>query len=164
MRRFTLLGVALISGIYVAFLISAQPAAVQAQSPAATHTSGFVGAEACKDCHTKVFDAWSATKHARALSKLSAANKTDRCIGCHVTGTKEMVAADGPNPTFPNVQCEACHGPGQAHVTAAKAGDAASAKTRPITEEGCVTCHNDASPHYKTFIFSALKGMSHPAR
>jgi formate-dependent nitrite reductase cytochrome c552 subunit len=84
-----------------------------------------------------------------------------KCIKCHVTGTPEMIAAEGAKPSLPGVQCESCHGAGRAHVEAAKAGDASNARTKPIAEQTCVDCHNETSPHYKPFFYGAMKGLVH---
>ena len=122
----------------------------------------FVGADACRDCHTDYYQAWSATKHARAITRLTSNDRAGGlCIRCHVTGTPEMIAADGAMPRFPNVQCEACHGAGRAHVEAAQAGNAALARIDTVNAATCTRCHNESSPNYKTFIYNALIGLVH---
>jgi hypothetical protein len=94
--------------------------------------------------------------------KLSAPDREGGpCIRCHVTGTPETIAAEGASPSLPSVQCEACHGAGQAHVESAKTGAAAPARTSAVTEGTCTACHSPASPHYKPFFFRALKGLVH---
>ena len=129
---------------------------------ASAQTGSIVGAEACRDCHAAQFKAWSTTKHARALSKLSGGDRgSGKCIRCHVTDTVEMLAASKDSPKFENVQCEACHGTGRAHVEAAKAGNAATAKMAAMGETSCTRCHNKESPHYKTFIYAALAPLVH---
>lgn len=146
----------------VPLLASLEPVPVPPAATAPQDASAFVGAEACRDCHAAYNQAWSTTKHARALNQLTRADRTSgRCIRCHVTDTAEMMAAQKDNPKFPDVQCEACHGAGRPHVEAARAGNAADARTRPISEETCTRCHNTESPHYKTFIFNALKTLVH---
>lgn len=155
--------VALSGVVFVASLAARQPSVVSlvAASPHSSQ-SEFVGADTCKDCHNAVYQAWSRTKHAKALSKLQAANREGgTCIGCHVTGSPAMIAAEGANPSHPNVQCEACHGAGKAHVDAAKAGDASNVRTTKIAESTCTRCHNDTSPHYKPFFYSAMVGLVH---
>jgi len=124
-----------------------------AGSAAAQEPSAYVGHASCKSCHTAIYDSWEQTKHARTLSRLSASEKAAGCIGCHVTGTPEMIAADGVNPMFPNVQCEACHGPGKAHVEAG--GDKALIKSfksmSPVqASQTCLECHNESHPEFET--------------
>ena len=141
--------------------------AISTTSPTATaqQAGAFIGADSCRDCHMDYYEAWSKTKHSRALGKLTGGNRASgECIECHVTDTPEMLAANNDNPKFPNVQCEACHGAGRAHVDAAKAGNAATAKTSPADEQACRRCHNLKSPHYKTFVYAALSGLVHPTR
>lgn len=128
--------------------------------------SAYVGAAACKSCHTDHVDAWSGTKHSRTFSRLSAADRlNEKCMGCHVTGSPEMIRADAPNATFPSVQCEACHGAGGRHVGQAQAkAMTPGAIVKTPGAEACTRCHSDASPHYKPFFYSAMKGLVHPIR
>ena len=44
----------------------------------------------------------------------------DGCFRCHSTGPLEFKAGDTIQPSESGVHCEACHGPGAAHVTAAR--------------------------------------------
>ena len=60
------------------------------RSRASSFDGDYVGSEACKDCHEDQFKAFSHTSHA-SLAKIS--------------GWKEKVTG-----------CEACHGPGKAHL------------------------------------------------
>lgn len=129
--------------------------------PARAQENGFAGQEACKGCHEKIYDAWASTKHAKAISRLSGSDKADRCITCHVTATPEMIAKDGPNPTFPNVQCEACHGMGKLHVESAPA---AMGIVRKPAERTCTACHNDASPHFRGFFYGAMTMFIHKTK
>jgi len=156
----------LLGGIWLGMgITSATAPGAMVQDPAApppVDLGPYIGSDACESCHAPQHTAWADTKHARALARLGASDKEGgQCIRCHVTGTPEMIAEDGANPRLPNVQCEACHGPGRAHVEAAQAGNPASARTAPVVEETCTRCHNEQSPRYKTFIFIALKGMVH---
>lgn len=132
-----------------------------AQQPAESGAEGYVWADACKACHGAIYDAWHDTKHARTFTRLSAADREGTCVGCHVTGPKQVVM-EGGTPVNANVQCESCHGPGRAHVEAATGG---SAKPGHIVASPgqalCESCHNDRSPHYRGFFFNALKGLVH---
>jgi hypothetical protein len=131
-------------------------------SSSSRQTPAFAGAEACKECHANVHEAWASTKHARALGRLGPADREGTaCLRCHTTGTPEMIAAEGATPSLPGVQCEACHGPGRAHIDAAKAGNPRSRITKTPGEDVCTRCHNPDSPHYKSFYYSALVGLVH---
>ena len=77
----------------------------------------YVGTEACKDCHEDQFKAFSHTSHAQLTKIKSWKGK--------VTG------------------CEACHGPGKAHI---EDGDPAKIisfkkKSSKETSETCLSCH-----------------------
>jgi hypothetical protein len=157
-----------LTGVVIVISVAArQPSA---QSPPSSTTfsvaqSEYVGAAACKDCHRAHFNAWDETKHSKALSKLTASNRSGgKCIKCHVTGEPEVVAAQGDKPSFPNVQCESCHGPGLRHVEAAKTGDSVTDRPKPTQEETCTKCHNTTSPRYKPFFYRALVGLVHLVR
>jgi nitrate/TMAO reductase-like tetraheme cytochrome c subunit len=143
-------------------LILAAAASIALAAPAAADDSPYVGAAACKSCHEPTHTAWAKTKHANAIMRLSAAERGDRCIRCHVTGTAEQIAAEGSKPSHPGVQCESCHGPGRAHVDAANAGDATTARMlKTPDEKSCLVCHNDESPHFKGFFYKAMAPMVH---
>jgi hypothetical protein len=137
--------------------------AVGAQEPAAPTASPFVGADACKECHADHYQVWSDTKHAKSLNRLSQADReSGQCIRCHVTGTPEMIAAEGSKPSLPGVQCEACHGAGRPHLEATKAGVVKKGLiARKPDEKNCTQCHNPASPHYRPFYYAAMTGLVH---
>jgi len=127
-----------------------------AQSGQAQTSTAFVWAAACKDCHVAQYTAWQETKHARAIGRLSVEEREgDKCVGCLVTGAAPLAA----NSANANVQCEACHGPGQAHMQ----GDP-QAITRKPSERVCVRCHTDASPKFKYFSYNAMAPLAHPTR
>ncbi len=148
--------VALTGVVIIASVAARQPAA---QTPV---PSPYVGADACKDCHSGQYASWAQTKHSKTLNKLQAADlEGTACIKCHVTGSPEMIAAEGATPSFPNVQCEACHGAGRLHVEAAATGDSVTARPAKTTEETCTRCHNEESPRFKPFYYTAMVGMVH---
>lgn len=134
-------------------------AAAQAAMPSA---DAYAWAGACKECHEAIHDSWSRTKHAKTIDRLNSDERKDtQCIGCHVSGPKEAVTVDDKIVNA-SVQCESCHGPGKAHIEAARAGNAASVKlTAKPAQPLCETCHNDKSPHYKGFYYNALVGLVH---
>lgn len=156
-----------LSGVLIAASVAArQPSAHSLQTPASVQSqSQYAGAAACKDCHLAQYEAWEKTKHSKALGKLAAADRAGgKCIKCHVTGTPEMIAAEADKPSFPNVQCEACHGAGQLHMNAAKTGDNVTDLPKRTVEETCTRCHNESSPHYRPFFYAALVGVVHPVK
>lgn len=136
------------------------PAAV-AQAPSTPIAEGYAWAGSCKACHGAVYEAWHETKHARTISRLSQDELKTDCVGCHVTGPKQVVT-EGTAHVNASVQCESCHGPGRAHIEAATAGAAKPGHVvRSPDQRLCESCHNDKSPHYRGFYFTALKGLVH---
>ncbi len=129
--------------------------ALAAQQP--TAPPGYAWAGACKDCHTAIYAAWENTKHAHALNKLNKEDQQKDCIGCHTTGVKALIEDNG-KPVNAGVQCEACHGPGAAHVA-----DPTKLPGK-VRESACTACHSDKSPHFKGFMFKGMAELSHPVR
>ena len=85
--------------------------------------SGYVGSEACKDCHEDQFKAFSHTTHSRLSASSSWKGK--------VTG------------------CESCHGPGKAHLEEGDPKKIISFKTKSSkeTSETCLGCHAGKEEH-----------------
>jgi predicted CXXCH cytochrome family protein len=83
----------------------------------------YVGSEACKDCHEDQFKAFSHTSHAELANIKSWKGK--------VTG------------------CEACHGPGKAHLAEGDPTKIISFKKKSSkeTSETCLTCHAGKEEH-----------------
>jgi hypothetical protein len=55
------------------------------------------------------------------FGKPLAPERLQRCIGCHSTLTSTLAATRlEPATLIPNVTCERCHGPGRAHIEAAR--------------------------------------------
>ena len=143
------------TAVAAAMLLALGAAAVPAS---AGEHSAYAGADTCRKCHGKIWDAWQETKHAHAINRLQHADRQKECIACHVTGSPEMIAAEEGSPSHPNVQCEACHGPGGAHAARPQVTEGL---VRSPQSESCQRCHNARSPHYKGFVFAAMKLFVH---
>jgi hypothetical protein len=95
----------------------------------------FVGVASCKDCHTKAYEAWKTSPHAKAYHALEVGRESQRktwvsrifdpeCLCCHNVGwnaEKAELIAGGfttikETPLLADQQCENCHGPGGKHV------------------------------------------------
>jgi tetratricopeptide (TPR) repeat protein len=71
-----------------------------------------------------------------------------RCFRCHSTGPVTLQAGYKVQPSEPGVRCEACHGPGSAHVNSAGApGTIQNPKRLAPSELNvlCGACHRQAS-------------------
>ncbi|MBN8523822.1 MAG: hypothetical protein J0M02_00655 [Planctomycetes bacterium] len=98
---------------------------------------------ACAGCHASAFATWKLSRHARALDSLAATDRTDTCIGCHVTTTASAIVA-------PGVSCQSCHTGSDAHVAAA-----GSVRTTGTVQ--CRSCHD--ARHHPTFTQDAAWPM-----
>ena len=100
----------------------------------------YVGIEKCKMCHSDVHSAWETTGHGKAFQLLvnMGEEKNEKCVACHTTGFgKGGFESLEKTPGFTNVQCEACHGPGSAHV----GGPSADTIQKNFPAAVCAKCH-----------------------
>lgn len=149
--------------LVVALLVAQTPAPAVQDPPPAPDTSNFVWDGACKDCHEPIYKAWKNTKHASAWNRLNGTEKQQECANCHITGPRR-VENDG-RVLNGNVQCEACHGAGRAHVEAAKAGPPPKGSiVRTPTAADCERCHNAKSPKFKGFFYQGMSAFVHRVR
>lgn len=112
--------------------------------------AGYVGIDACTDCHDEERKVWDSTKHAHAYSTLQKDFKEYNldCVSCHVTGYgKPGGSTVTHNEKLQAVQCETCHGPGSLHVKDPDKKGLIVLKPEPAT---CVSeCHHP--PHVEGF-------------
>ena len=112
----------------------------------------YVGAESCRECHTKTYEGWLESKHAHAFATLveQGHQYNPRCLKCHTVG---YMASDGYlnqrlTAHLSNVSCGSCHGRRDLHVKQFRSGEVPD--TRPLTKlVRCETCHDkDNSPDF----------------
>lgn len=117
--------------------------------------SGYVGTEACADCHEEAVTFWKTTRHASAYKTLVDDNKEFdlTCVGCHVTGFRKPGGSEVvENAGLRDVQCEVCHGAGELHVE--DGGELEGLIKRDAPAELCATqCHT--AEHSDTFEYEA---------
>ena len=138
----------------------------------------YLGAEACRQCHSTAYNNESATRHFTTFDKDSAffkgwtgAGQPESCLLCHTTGWDEDASNHGADEAdyrknLLGIQCEACHGPGSEHV---KGGGDPSKITVDYSAELCGSCHTGS--HHPTYdewktsdhanALTTLKGSSH---
>lgn len=149
-----------------AVLSFAAPAAAGGTAP--PKNAAFVGADRCKVCHLPQHNVWIKTPHARALQTLGEKRGDPACLPCHSTGldgVRDPSAAD-----LSGVQCEACHGPGSLYkspilMSKTKFSQNPEQARRAVQgaglvlpdEQVCLRCHNDKSPTFKGFDYSAAR-------
>jgi hypothetical protein len=134
--------------------------------PAATifaqgESKAYVGAEACRGCHEKVYASFSthskmstSFKGIVRMKKGLTEGEMKRCYECHTTGYGKPggFKSEVETPGFKNLGCEACHGPGSSH---ASSGNPKEIK-RHLDTKDCETCHareRVAAFNYKPVLF-----------
>lgn len=106
----------------------------------------YVGAGTCRECHQPEYRQWQQTRHAVAHTVPGAKNASHESVHRYHTGVDQP--GGYPEPGREGVQCEACHGPGERHVTdpeAAGPGRIVSLKqscSSCVVEQICRTCHS----------------------
>jgi len=183
--RLCLAGLAL-AGSLGLLLVDTGNAGNTAKLPTADNK--YIGAKKCKSCHSKEevgnqYGAWEKAEHSKAFEHLASEaalaagkekgvaepQKAPECLKCHTTayGVPEDQIARGFKAEM-GVQCESCHGPGEAHMKArfkaAAAGDAEGPVVIPEGEiildppqETCRGCHNSESPTFEKFCYYRSK-------
>ncbi len=118
----------------------------------------FLGVSTCGRCHAQTVAQWSRTAHAHAMQTLAREGKEGdpACIGCHVTVRERWTTPDlrpaAPDPNLVDVQCEACHGPGNQHRR--------GTGMNRVAEAVCRGCHTEEwSPDWN--YRAALEKVKH---
>ncbi|MEK7668176.1 MAG: multiheme c-type cytochrome, partial [Gemmatimonadota bacterium] len=125
----------------------------------------------CGNCHVDVQAEWRETKHANAWADLQASGSAQPfCSRCHTTNgltngvgdsTGFFAVSADARPFYQDVQCESCHGPGAAHVSA-------PGETQPIPTmlaenttyaDGCTACHNGTHQPFAEQLAASRHGI-----
>ena len=91
-----------------------------------------------------------------AIGEMQTPDLAFRCFNCHATNVKKTDAGPDLSQATLGIQCERCHGPGAAHIAAARGGrsqseiraaifDAARLPAKAIVEV-CGECHRAPKP------------------
>ena len=133
----------------------------------------------CGNCHVAKQNTWLKTGHAKAWDNAQATgHASESCSQCHTVNGQSNIGVDtggyfaaaaNAKAFFHDVQCESCHGPGQAHVTVPDS-------TQPIPyftsldstvtggPVGCGTCHQGShDPFYENWQVGVHDTLWSPA-
>ena len=97
----------------------------------------YTGPAACASCHPAAHAKWQEDPHSRSMKTVRERqfDVSWNCLSCHATAPGRRGGHATPGDAQAAVTCEACHGPGAAHVAADGRAPLEAAKTR------CVLCH-----------------------
>ena len=129
-----------------------------------------VGPKKCQTCHEYQYDVWKKSKHAHAFKSLEDAKPSrdfdPECVCCHVVGWHRHLyfpyqkgyVKPGQDDHLKNVSCEACHGPGEAHIAAESSSNVENQNAQRAKmhidlkyakDKMCGDCHDlDNSPNF----------------
>ena len=128
----------------------------------------------CGNCHIDRQRDWQATKHASAWTDLQASgHATASCNVCHTTNGASNLGVDtagyfavsgAAKQYYQDVQCESCHGPGAAHISAPdETQPLASIHADTASANGCGTCHTGTHEPFVDQWRQSLHGSVEPA-
>lgn len=109
-------------------------------------SAAYSGGASCRECHEDCTTALAASGHMRAMQTLERTRdeRDPECVRCHVVGYDDSEGWTLEKPALANVDCEACHGPSEAH--------AQTQSVTPVSKpapRSCLRCHDmDNSPNF----------------
>ena len=118
---------------------------------AGTSDATYVPGKKCKVCHIKVFKAHAESLHAMAFENLKDAGQETNaeCLACHSTGYGKAGGFTDmeSTPGLAGTSCQACHGPGSAHVEKGLSKEERKAAMTTDPKQACVNCHKIHGEH-----------------
>ncbi|OEU47001.1 MAG: cytochrome C [Desulfobacterales bacterium S3730MH5] len=148
-----------ILAVISAVLIIINASAGEAGSDTGTEPVGFVGSEACRDCHQKEYKSFityakksSSFESIQRVKKGLTEEEIKKCYFCHTTGYGKpngFISLE-ETPHLKNAGCEVCHGPGALHVKTEMPEDI----KMKLTMKDCEVCH--ISERVKAFRYKPM--------
>jgi nitrate/TMAO reductase-like tetraheme cytochrome c subunit len=146
MKRILLI-VSVITVIAVAFSIAIN----RPKAMAGPATAKYVSEKRCYMCHRSQAKLHEGTTHAKSFKNLSDHNqeKDPKCLSCHTTGYgKPSGFVDAKStPELAGVGCQACHGPGSAHIEEGLSKEQKRQSISLTTPDSCIKCHKVHQKH-----------------
>ena len=125
--------------------------------------NGYIGSQACQECHQKEFGQWAHSSHATAFNTLQRVGREyyPECITCHVTGSgyeSGYQIGNTERAHLVDVGCETCHGPGKQHTyTPLKENIRGQ-----VAKKVCMECHTpEHSPGFDQLIEQVMLEVDH---
>lgn len=128
----------------------------------------YLGEKSCRRCHEPESRLWEQSRHAHAMASLRASESRfdPSCTVCHSVGQGEASGFQrlDLSPELAEVQCEACHGPGERHAANPPDGMGGGQRMASLGLESCRRCHNpEHSPKFDAARYWRRIGHGHKA-
>ena len=111
----------------------------------------YVPGKKCKMCHIKQFKAHAETLHAMAFESVKDAGQETNaeCLACHTTGYGKPGGFTDveSTPGLVGTSCQACHGPGSAHVAKGLSKEQRKEIMGAMPKDTCGNCHKSHEKH-----------------
>jgi hypothetical protein len=136
-----------------------------AQQALAQGAPQYVGSSSCAGCHETQYETFNkhsrkakSDKSVKLMAKKLTPEELKQCYGCHTTGYGQPggFVSYEKTPDLGHLGCEACHGPGSAHVDSGGAKNKILGKGR-IDLKQCDKCHKServVNFRYKPRLYS----------
>jgi len=114
-------------------------------------TTKYVSEKRCYMCHRSQAKQHESTVHAKSFKSLldHSQDKNPKCLSCHTTGYgKPSGFMDAKSTSdLAGVGCQACHGPGSAHVEEGLSKEQRLQTIDKTTTDTCIKCHKIHQKH-----------------
>ena len=125
---------------------------IERRGAAATSDAEYVAGKTCRMCHhSKTFKAHAKTYHARSFENLTNVGEeaNPKCLPCHTTGYGDPggLVDVASTADLAGITCQACHGPGRAHVAKGLNKEQRRQAIQKIPRDACTKCHMTHKPH-----------------
>jgi nitrate/TMAO reductase-like tetraheme cytochrome c subunit len=111
----------------------------------------YVSEKRCYMCHRAQAKQHENTAHAKTFKRLldNGQDKNPKCLPCHTVGYgKPSGFMDVKStPDLAGVGCQACHGPGSAHIEEGLSKEQKRQTIELTTSDACVKCHKIHEKH-----------------
>ena len=111
----------------------------------------YVANKKCKMCHVKQFKAQAESYHAKSFENLTDAGEeaNAECLPCHTTGYGNPggFADAASTPDLVGTTCQACPGPGSAHIAKGLSKAARKPLIQRTPQDACTKCHKTHEAH-----------------
>ena len=118
---------------------------------AGTADASYIPGKKCKTCHIKLFNAHAKSLHAMTFEDLKDAGQeaNAECLGCHATGYGKPggFVDEASSPGLAGTTCQACHGPGSAHIEKGLSKEQRRATIESSPKQACLDCHKTHGEH-----------------
>jgi len=111
----------------------------------------YVSDENCRRCHKQESEEHNKSSHSMGFEALIDLGEgaNPKCLPCHTTGYKKPggFVDRSSTPGMATIGCQACHGPGSAHIKSGLSKEQRRQTINQNPEDYCISCHSIHNHH-----------------